>query len=153
MKKAQIAGQVFIYIIAIVVVGLIMVYGYSAIKGFTQKGEQVEYITLKTNMENAFKSIVSDYGSVKRPELDIPGKYRMVCLVDKDAKQVADTTSLCRKEGAEDPIYEPVVCSSWKIGNDNVYLIPDGSESWDVGKIVFNNQNKPYSGQPFICFD
>lgn len=153
MKRAQIAGQIFVYIIAIVVVGLIIVYGYSAIKGFTEKGEQVEYITLKTNMENAFKSIVSDYGSIKRPDLDVPGKYEMVCFVQTERKAAADTTDLCRKDGPDDELYEPVVCSSWKIGTDNLYLVPDGSESWDVGPITIKNDDKPYAGQPFICFE
>ena len=153
MKKAQVAGQIFIYITAIVVVGLIIVYGYSAIKGFTQKGEQVEYINLKTSMENSFRSIISDYGSIKRPNLDIPSKYSMICFVDKDRKAAADTTSLCRKDGPEDTLFEPVICSSWKIGEDNLYLVPDGSESWDVGPIVFKNDNTDYSGQPFMCFE
>ncbi|MFC1723969.1 hypothetical protein ACFL0V_07575 [Nanoarchaeota archaeon] len=153
MKKAQVAGQIFIYIIAIVVVGLIIVYGYSAIKGFSQKGEQVEYINLKTGMENAFKSIVSDYGSIKRPDIDIPGKYKMVCFVDINRKVAAETFSLCSKEGPDDPIYEPVVCSSWQIGTDNVYLVPDGSESWNVGPIIFKNDHKPYAGEGFMCFD
>ncbi len=152
MKKAQIAGQIFIYIIAIVVVGLIIVFGYRSIKDFTAKGEQVEYITLKNSMENSFKSIVSDYGSIKRPDFDVPGKYTMVCFVDHTIKDEAaiNTYSLCRQEGS---VYEPVICSSWKIGDDNVFMIPDGSESWNVGPITFKNDNKEYSGQPFMCFD
>ncbi len=153
MRKAQVAGQIFIYIIAIVVVGLIVVYGYSAIKDFRKKGEEVEHITLKTNMQNAFKSIISDYGSIKRPDFDIPGKYTMVCFVDTANKAAADSSDLCRQDGGDDPLFEPVVCSGWKIGKDNVYLVPDGSESWDVGKIIFSSDNNPFAGQHFMCFD
>ena len=146
MRKAQIAGQIFIYIIAIVVVGLIIAYGYSAIKGFTEKGEEVEYITLRTNIENSVKSIASDYGSVKRPDISIPGKYEMVCFVDKARKEAADTTAICTQQPGLEKIYQPIVCSGWKTGRDNVFLVPDGSESFDVGTIVMETGS-------FLCLD
>ncbi|MBN1544050.1 hypothetical protein JW898_01155 [Candidatus Woesearchaeota archaeon] len=157
-KRAQIAGQVFIYIIAIVVVGLIVAYGYSAIKGFTQRGEEVEYITLRTGLENSVKSIVSDYGSIKRPDIDIPGKYEMVCFVDKGRASDAGSSVFCGSGSTGDSqldsvLHQPIACSGWKTGRDNVFLIPDGSDSFDVGTIVISNAGEPYSGQPFICFD
>ena len=144
MRKAQIAGQIFIYIIAVVVVGFIIVYGYSAIKGFSDKESQVEFITLKTNVENSFKSIISDYGSIKRPDLDVPGRFRMLCFVDKTKAAASATTDLCR-EGGADGLYEPVVCATWSLGRDNVFLVPDGSVSWDVGDIILND------GDAFLC--
>ena len=148
MKKAQIAGQIFIYIIAIVVVGLIIAYGYSAIKGFSERGEEVEYLTLKTGLENSVKSIVSDYGSVKRPDIDIPGKYEMVCFVDKALRDGSDATAICqRRPGEDERYYQPIVCSAWQTGRSNAFLIPDGSESFDIGNIVMEG------GKPFICMD
>jgi hypothetical protein len=151
MRKAQVAGQVFIYILAIVVVGLIIAYGYSAIKGFTKKGEQVEYITLKTSLENAFKGIISDYGSIKRPDIDVPGKYSMVCFVDKSVVEAnpanADGYALCTSQPTLERYYSPIACSGWKTGRNNVFLIPDGSEAFDVGNIVIDSLNH------FICFD
>jgi hypothetical protein len=150
MRKAQVAGQVFIYILAIVVVGLIIAYGYSAIKGFTQKGEQVEYITLKTGLENAFKGIISDYGSVKRlDDLNIPGKYSMVCFVDKDRASAANEFAICTKQTTLEKYYNPIACSGWKTGRSNVFLMPDGSDSFDVGKILFEDNE----GRPFLCID
>jgi hypothetical protein len=141
-KKAQVAGQIFIYIIAVVVIGLIIAYGYSAIKGFTKRGEEVEYITLQKSIENSVKAITSDYGSIKRPDFNVPGKYEMVCFVDKNL--YSETDELCRPDSE---LYQPLVCSAWKLGNDNVFLVPDGSESFDVGKIVMEG------GKHFICFN
>ena len=57
MKRAQVASQIFVYIIAIVVVGLIVVYGYSAIKGFTQKEKAAliaSLVKIANNAEVAF---------------------------------------------------------------------------------------------------
>ena len=161
MKKAQIAGQIFIYVIAVVVVGLIMAYGYSAIKSFGQRGEEVEYITLKTNIENSVKAITSDYGSIKRPDFSVSGKYEMVCFVDKDRpdrETAAMATVLCGSGTTGNPdldkkLDQPIACSGWKTGRNNVFMIPDGSESFNVGTISIVNAGEPYSGQPFICFD
>lgn len=148
MKKAQIAGQIFVYIIAIVVVGFIIVYGYSAIKTFSQRGEEVEYISFRTGLENSVKGIVSDYGSVKRPDISIPGKYGMVCFVDKGLLVDSDATAICqRRLGEEEKFYQPIVCSAWQTGRSNAFLIPDGSESFDIGNIVIENN------RPFICMD
>lgn len=153
-KKAQIAGQIFIYIIAIVVVGLIVIYGYSAIKGFTQRGEEVEYITLRTGIENSVKAIVSDYGSIKRPNIDVPGKYEFVCFVDKTrSADDIQNTAICTRQAGLDDFYQPIACSGWKTGRDNVFLIPDGSESFDVGTIVIENTGADYGGQPFLCLE
>ena len=58
MKKAQIAGQIFVYIIAVVVVGFIVVYGYSAIKGFSERGEEVESISLRKDLENSVQILL-----------------------------------------------------------------------------------------------
>jgi len=147
-RKGQVAGQIFIYIIAIVVVGLIVAYGYSAIRGFSQRGEEVEYITLKTTIENSVKAITSDFGSIKRPDLDIPGKYEMICFTDKSkAQSGAEGTALCSRQSGQEKFYQPIACSGWKTGRDNVFLIPDGSESFDVGTIVIQDN------RPFHCFD
>ncbi|MBW2996774.1 hypothetical protein KY349_00365 [Candidatus Woesearchaeota archaeon] len=147
MKKAQVAGQIFIYITAIVIVGLIIVYGYSAIKGFTERGEEVEYITMQKSVENAVKSIASDYGSVKRPDIDVPGKYELVCFVDKGLSEEAiETSDICQSRAGREKYHQPIVCSGWKTGRNNVFLIPDGSESFDVGNIVMEHGN-------FLCFD
>lgn len=140
-RKGQIAGQIFIYAIAVVVVGLIIVYGYSAIKGFRDKGEEVEYITLKTNIENSIKSIASDYGSIKRPSFHVPSKYSMVCFVDKSK---ADTSApgasdICSSHD-KDKLW-PIACEGWKAGRNNVFLIPDGSDAFDVGDIAIVSED------------
>lgn len=152
-RKGQVAGQIFIYVIAVVVVGLIVAYGYSAIKGFSKRGEEVEYITLKTNIENSVKAITSDFGSIKRPDFTVPGKYEMVCFVDKTRAADADATDICTLRTGNEDIYQPIACSGWKTGRDNVFMIPDGSESFDVGTISIVNSGESYAGQPFICFE
>jgi len=81
LKRGQISAQIFIYIIAVILFSLILVYGYNAIAGFRDKSEQVAYIKFKTDLTSAVKRISPDYGTLKREELFIGGEYSEVCLV------------------------------------------------------------------------
>jgi len=81
LKRGQISAQIFIYIIAIILFSLILVYGYNAIRGFKDKSEQVAYIKFKTDLTSAVKRISSDYGTLKREELFIGGEFSKVCFV------------------------------------------------------------------------
>ena len=38
-KKAEVASQIFVYIIALVVVGMVIVFGYKAIKNFGSRSK------------------------------------------------------------------------------------------------------------------
>ncbi|MBI5398943.1 hypothetical protein HZB03_05760 [Candidatus Woesearchaeota archaeon] len=140
-RKAQIVGQVFIYAISIIMITLILAYGYKAIKDFSKRGEEVALITLKSSVQNAFRGILSDYGTIKRPDLDIPGNYKKVCFIESGSSGVG--TPLCMA-GTTD--YEPLVCSAWG-GRDNAFLIPDGSDAFNVGEITIEG------GVPYACFD
>ncbi|MFQ5475146.1 MAG: hypothetical protein ACE5DM_04885 [Candidatus Nanoarchaeia archaeon] len=149
MKKAQMPGQIFVYILAIIVVGGIIAYGYTAIKDFSDRGEQVAFLSFKQAFENNVKTMVSDYGTIKRPDFAVPSKYRKVCIVDfkkgYTSGFVSDTATCVLGDQKKS---EPLVCSSWKQGAQqyvsnpgaqstlsNVFLTPDGTDSFHVDKI------------------
>jgi len=84
MRKAQFAvGQIFIYILAIIIAGLIILYGYQAIAGFRTKAEEIALINFKTSIENDIESIATSYGSVRVQTYDLPSSAREVCFVDE----------------------------------------------------------------------
>jgi len=153
LKKGQVAGQIFTYILAILIVGGIIVYGYTAIRDFSDRGEQVAFISFKTSFENTVKTMVSDYGTIKRPDFEVPAQYKKVCLVDF-TKGYTDgfvsSTATCMAGDTQKS--EPIACTAWKQGNlqysntpnkqitlSNVFLTPDGAESFNVGKMRIKN--------------
>ena len=71
MKKAQIQGQIFLYLLGLFIVSFILLYGYNAMRTFKEKAEQVEFIQFQTNIFSSIKTISSDYGSVKKECLKI----------------------------------------------------------------------------------
>ena len=80
-KKAQVQ-QIFIYAIGIVVVGLILVFGYQAVRNLSSQGEQVKAIEFRTQLANDIKGI--SFGDVRIREYPIPQGFDFVCVSDKE---------------------------------------------------------------------
>ncbi len=121
-KKAQIIGQVFIFILAALIAVLIIIYGYRAIVSFTQKTEDITLLNFQTGLEREIRKMASEYGSVKRLDLNLPSNYDKFCIVYLDY-QNKERTPLCTPNSDN---FEPGICDAWTTdGNqDNAFLIP-----------------------------
>ena len=138
-RKAQVQNEVFVYILAIVILSMILFFGYRAIKGFGAQSQEVSYIQLRTELQTAVKQIRSDYGSVSNREFEIPGKYKSLCFAEAGASQaVLDAGSQYTI------IYDSVASGTAK----NAFLYPEGTDSFDVGSIEVN-----IDGKKFGCID
>ena len=80
-KKAQIVGQIFVYILAIIIVGGIVLVGFWAVKTIQAKMCQVAQIDFKTDLEKLLRDSNS-FGSVSSDSVSAPCNYNQVCLVD-----------------------------------------------------------------------
>jgi tRNA G18 (ribose-2'-O)-methylase SpoU len=138
MKKAQIQGQVFVYILTLVITGAILIFGYNAVKDIIERSEQVEMANFKTNIKSDFDTMASDYGSVKTKTYNVPSKINEVCFY----------------QHGEGSLYEsitsdnPLIADSIKDTDNNFFLVfRDGSiDPINLGKIKVNEENKN-----FIC--
>ena len=82
MKRAQLYGQIFVYILTIVVVGFILVYGYRAIAGIRDRADQVMIVQFEKDAKSIVQSIAGDFGSVVKKELSVDDKTNLVCFVE-----------------------------------------------------------------------
>lgn len=82
MRKSQLYSQIFVYVLAIMIVSFIIVYGYNSIHIFKEKAEQVACQKFKNDLSNAVESISSDFGSVKRKDLQLCAGYSEACFVE-----------------------------------------------------------------------
>lgn len=123
MRKAQIIGQVFVLIIAAILFILILTYGYTAIRGISQRSAEVAFVDFVTTLKSEVKAISLSYGSVKKLGLSgLPAKYKTICFVtgkDKGlpAGQPGDLDGLSKKYPLVYELYEPG-------GDANVFFIP-----------------------------
>ncbi len=82
MKKSQLHGQIFIYILTIILTSFILIYGYNAVQNFKNRAEQVSCLKFKNDLSNAVESISSDFGSIIRKDLQLCAGYTQVCFVE-----------------------------------------------------------------------
>lgn len=114
MRKSQMIGQIFIFVLAALIFLLILIYGYRAISSFLARSEQVSLIDFKTDLESAVDVIKRDYGSVKKVELRLPTRYTEVCFVDPDKTKKPGDLEDAR----------PLMYAAWLAGSENVFLVP-----------------------------
>ena len=134
-NKAQIQAEVFIYILAVVVTGAILLFGYVAIRDFVKRGEDASFIKLKTDLERDVSNIRGDFGTVRIKEYQIPTKYNKVCLIGENP----DANSIT------DPIIKDSVASGVQ---KNIFFLPDGTDSVYVGRI-----DTPDTSSDFQCLN
>ncbi len=138
-KKSQVFGQIFIYILAIIIFSLVLLYGYRAIKNFSNKAEDVSLIQLTTDIKTSVNKIKSDYGTVIKKELSISGNYIYICFIDLDYP--ADIS--LRDE-------HPAVYNSWyDQAQSNMFLITSREEiqPYYIAGIKIKGDNQ------YVCID
>lgn len=129
-RKGQIS-QVFIYITTLLIVALVLFYGYRAISTFKERADQVSFIQMKNDIENAIESISVDYGSVKTREISLPIDVREVCII-------SSYPGLPDLSGTQYPLIEDSVNSRVM---KNIFLIgqQNAGESFYVEKIYIED--------------
>ena len=125
--KSQLYGQIFIYILTVLLVSFILVYGYNAVQNFKGRAEQVSCLKFKEDMKSSVALILSDFGSVKRKDFRLCSNYKEVCFVetyDFDAGLAYSDV---------DPVIEDNIISGT---GKNVFLVDNvAKESFYIGNI------------------
>ncbi len=116
--RGQMAGQIFIYVLAVVVMGAILIYGYSAITDFRSKSEKISSIRLQSELSSTIHSLSSDFGSVKKKEIPMEG-FSSICFVESHEIPRLDDPSI-------DPLIRDSVSSST---GKNVFLLRKSVEA------------------------
>ncbi|MBN2567190.1 hypothetical protein JXB02_03855 [Candidatus Woesearchaeota archaeon] len=81
-RRAQVQGQVIVYVLSLVVVSLILLYGYNAIRSFRDRAEDVETVQFRTEIQAAVKSLSADTGTFRKMEFFVPETIDEVCFAD-----------------------------------------------------------------------
>jgi len=82
-KRGQIS-QIFVYIITLLVIGLVIMFGYKGIKTITSTAQTGDTLQFKNEINNMFASS-SSYGSEDYPSFKMPGSAIGICFVDSAA--------------------------------------------------------------------
>ena len=147
MRKSQVQSQVFVYILGVIVMSLILLYGYRAVKGMMNRGEQTSLIKFKSDVKSTITTVSQDYGSVKVAEFEIPPNFRAVCFVNLNYNPTHLLSPAKINQDKfpyiSDRVYDIIHHNSQK---QNMFLMPQGTESDYVGNITVEAQG-------FQCFN
>ena len=126
MKKAQIQAQIFVYVLAMIVIALVLLYGYSSLTTMKDRAKQVDILSLQNDVIKSIEKVSNDYGTVRAPKFNIPTDYTEICFIDIDKSPAAELQS-----------NHPLVYEAWSEvsgASANVFLITDlVEESFLVG--------------------
>lgn len=127
MRSGQIGGEIFIYILAILIIGTIVIFGYKKAVELKEKGEDISVLQFKKQLESLIQSSMGS-GNVFVEELPLPGGFSKICFIDR---------------GKTNPSPEPssddlpsLVYNSWKDDVDkNIFLLQGSKvESFYIDK-------------------
>lgn len=79
MRRGQV-NQIFVFIMAIVVAGLVILFGVSFIKSYLEKQDEVMLADFVHQVERNVKG--TSFGSVNIDSFRVPADYDVVCFVD-----------------------------------------------------------------------
>ncbi|MFH2019903.1 MAG: hypothetical protein ABIJ34_00665 [archaeon] len=82
MNRGQISAQVFIYILAAVVIGLILIVGYRSISTIMNEAQKAPIDTFKAAFTSTVAEMSRGYGSIKKYSFTIPQKFDQICFID-----------------------------------------------------------------------
>jgi hypothetical protein len=141
-KKGQIQSQVFVFILAMVVIGLMFFFGYKWFNTLMQSKDDVMMVSLRTTLKNYVSSI--SYGDGVTKSFQIPGGYRELCFVD--ISNLWDNPTETKWINTDYPIM-------WDSANDkvqiNTFLVGKTTLPMEyVGNVTVID---PDSGNHYIC--
>ncbi|HEY9703722.1 MAG TPA: hypothetical protein V6C58_14840 [Allocoleopsis sp.] len=127
-RKGQIAGQIFIYIMAVIVIGAIAIIGYSAIDKVLNKSCDAEKAVFKTNLEELIEKYTS-FGSVNKKTIRAPCEYDTICFVDSsitsfDTPKILKDNFICANR---------LISDSVKSGSETNIFVKSNDKTIPIG--------------------
>ncbi|HLD15736.1 MAG TPA: hypothetical protein VJB94_04125 [Candidatus Nanoarchaeia archaeon] len=137
MKNGQLLSQPFVYISALIIGALIIIFGARAIGDIDKERKNIELATFITSLRDNVNTYYNfDEGSSKKISLYIPDNVDRVCFYNKDKIINADIEEFFKKLLELDTI-------------NNVYLLPFGE---NLKSEFFINHLRNEEENP-LCFD
>jgi len=129
-KKAQ-AVKMIVYLLTMVIVVFVLIFGYRAIKKLTEQTESASTVKFKNELKRVV-DVGASYGRVSTQDLSLMTDYRQVCLIGVFALDV--------KTGPT-TISNGLVLDSVETGSpNNAFLVrEDAIEGFEIGPMMIDS--------------
>ncbi|MBW2998172.1 hypothetical protein KY321_01415 [Candidatus Woesearchaeota archaeon] len=143
MKKKGQTQLIFIFILAAVIIGLIMILGYKGITGLTNNAKQAQIENFVNDLDNDIISLERNRGSSKTKTYSIPTSLVEICFVQSCSVRDGSCSEL-ELDGAPDSIKSLL--------EDNLFLTSSGDVVEKSGKLgSLGNVEIDDGGNDYFC--
>ena len=126
--RAQSASMIVVFVLALLIGSLVMLFGYRSVRRILGQAETATLLTFKQDLESVTTTL--SYGSVKKANLNLPSGYTAICFADLDYLGSNLSPELRFN------VKFHVINVSVQDAQANVFLFPDGSQSFLVGPLI-----------------
>jgi hypothetical protein len=143
-KKAQPIGQIMMYVIALLILSLIIGYGYSAIITFRERGDEVIYVKFKSELKELVKKTAYEYESLIKEVLEVPLNYEHICFIEN-----SEPENLLLNQAPFILVYD-----SWRSKtSQNVFLVEESGaiNSFELEHFSIVDENE--LSTDYLCFE
>ncbi len=82
MKRGQINSTIIVFILSIIIIAIVVIFGNMVIKGMLESSHQAQIIKFNKKLAESVEISKSSFGSVKKYSITIPSKTTKVCMAD-----------------------------------------------------------------------
>ena len=83
-KKAQIETRVIVYLLAMFIAALILLYGFKVVRNMVGTQDEVLSVSFKDDFRAAVTKKSYEFRNVETLKFSLPNKYNKLCFVDLD---------------------------------------------------------------------
>jgi hypothetical protein len=143
MRKGQVISQSLVFILALIIMGMVMVFGYQALDGLQMQWKVHKLLTFKSELRTAFASISNEYETVKTKSFDVPSGFKEICFIDQPYYD--------EDHSRIPPDAYPIIVDYVDTLNaepKNTFLCPPCIEQDYLGTITINGRSEAYKCIP-----
>jgi len=157
-RSAQAQTQIFMYVLGAIVFVMVLIYGYKSISEIKDKGQLVEILRARNDLDSKVKALRTEYQTVRYHTLLLPPTFTKVCFIDSVKAESLGSTALNAFNGiaTESPAAAAVVDGSTSTSRieQNVFLTPapSGTPEFYISNMrIFNgvSAETSYNNNPF----
>jgi hypothetical protein len=144
MKKGQVIGQVFIYLITAVIIGVVLIFGVQAIMQLVSTSNDVRVATFQKDFVTRLNSDFG-YDSVDTKPVQIPGDFREICFIE------LGTGIGCGRQSMNPP--RPLIEDSWKdCVQQNIFVLGNSKMlTMYVEGLKVNDNDPQHLTNKYVC--
>ncbi|MFH1591206.1 MAG: hypothetical protein ABIC95_04730 [archaeon] len=134
-KRAQIPGQVIIYIFGAAVVIMVLFFGLRAVTSLGQQSKDIARVNFEKSLNREISQLVVEWGSMSEKTFSLPAGVNRICFIDATIDPM-DPSEITTENLAK---LNPIMVNYWKSANadeskENVFLIGEQVEPIFIGE-------------------